>query len=533
MFQPWVLEMNVLSAALWRVVGPGPWEQLYWLASLFVGAIGIWLALRTDFGDRRAIVVSVSATFANYYALGKYPGHLNVAITHWTAIGVAVDFVIAWRWSQHRPISARLTVTPGVLLVLALGQDLGYVAGISLTSAMITGSWILATELTRSRFSLRQLRDRAGRLARTLPSDARRQSGSLVALLALGVIAATALVPTVAGIASAARSFDFSRLSGGGEWWSSPVRLLVPVLPGLHSPSSRLLDDSSEGSFAASPGWFFVGAAALGLATGHRQWRAWAPAVVLLALFLSFRPSEMPHLKLLPWFEFVRVTSRFSVVYPLLLMLIAMAVPRGWFRGRRAVAMWCGLAILVLEASTAYWTALGAHRARRQVVDADFVAFMSEIRHTPGEAVLDWPFCVASADGTAAALLGPYCDRQIGIESQQAFHRKKVLGKVFGRLHPDQVRPLLNAGWDRLLRAGTPARGPGARQTRDFSVSEWAFLESFVRLNDLAGIILYPDLLPRETTAGFIVGSASPLPQLTDPGSAGWSSFRSRSRGVP
>ena len=41
------------------------------------------------------------------------------------------------------------------------------------------------------------------------------------------------------------------------------------------------------------------------------------------------------------------------------------------------------------------------------------------------------------------------------------------------------------------------------RQRRDFVAGEWEFFSSFFKLNDFCGILLFPDLLPRETVDGF------------------------------
>jgi hypothetical protein len=254
--------------------------------------------------------------------------------------------------------------------------------------------------------------------------------------------------------------------------------------------------------FAASPGLAFVLAALAGLATGRRQTLAAVPGLVLLALLLSFHPLRFDTLRLLPWFGFVRVSARFSVVYPALLAGLALLTPpvRWRWPGRLTAGV---LAVLLgVEATTAYRAYLikDWHHFRP---DAAFEGLMEAIRSAPGEAVLDWPFCVAGGNGVATNQICRYYGVQSGIAWLQTYHGKKVVGKYFGRLHPDQIKPYLEAGWPRLFFPDNPNAFKARHQQRDFALQEWSFVERFVTLGDFCGVLLYTDLLPPETVAGF------------------------------
>jgi hypothetical protein len=267
--------------------------------------------------------------------------------------------------------------------------------------------------------------------------------------------------------------------------------------------------DRPEALFADQPGLALVLAAIAGMIWGRR--RAWLPPVTLLALFLSYHPYEFRTLNVLPWFELARISNRFTVAYPALLVTCALAVPR-WRTATRWGRVLCGLlAILAMvEAVNAYREGVIRPRtlwhpspAARELLDI--------VRVAPGEAVFEWPFCVAAGNGIGSAWTTTYYHQLSGTSVLQAFHHKKIVGKYYGRLHPSQVEPFLVAGWPRLFVPRTDVRGRAVAQLRDPAPHEWRFLEDFIRLNDFCGVILYADLLPQTTIDGFVDRMGPPV----------------------
>jgi len=213
----------------------------------------------------------------------------------------------------------------------------------------------------------------------------------------------------------------------------------------------------------------------------------------------------------------VRVGGRFSLVYPTVLCLLALGLPRQGWKGRRALAAGALLALLAAEAFTAYSGPL--RRRPAFVPDAAFETFMAAVRAAPGEAVLEWPFCIAAGNGVATGELCPFYLRQAGISALRQFHGKKVVGHYFGRLHPDQVEPFLEAGWQHLfVPNGRPLTWSATRQRRDLLEPEWRFLEDFFLLNDFCGMIVYADLLPAESSKRLHDLVGPPVAELTYPG---------------
>jgi hypothetical protein len=117
---------------------------------------------------------------------------------------------------------------------------------------------------------------------------------------------------------------------------------------------------------------------------------------------------------------------------------------------------------------------------------------MSYVKNQPGEAVLDWPFCVTGGNGIGAIDgLCPYFFTIGSIPAMRRFHEKKVVGQYFGRLHPSQIEPYLQAGWSQMFVPDKLDLFKGTRQSRCFTTEEWSFFTDFYKFNDFAGINLY------------------------------------------
>src|SRR5262249_16199028 len=72
--------------------------------------------------------------FANYYVISNFPGKMLAACAHWTTLSLIVDYLLVKRFWLGQRWSARLLLVRLVILVLVLGQDLTYTAGLALTS---------------------------------------------------------------------------------------------------------------------------------------------------------------------------------------------------------------------------------------------------------------------------------------------------------------------------------------------------------------------------------------------------------------
>ena len=82
---PWGVERDLVYTLFHGRFGEGPWLQLYQAASVAVSSIGTYFLLRREEGAARALAVSFVGTFMNFYAVYKFPHHMNVATLHWAA----------------------------------------------------------------------------------------------------------------------------------------------------------------------------------------------------------------------------------------------------------------------------------------------------------------------------------------------------------------------------------------------------------------------------------------------------------------
>jgi hypothetical protein len=517
-FQPWGFERELFWAACYALLGHGPWLQLYFLLSTLITLFGCYVLLVREHGRLAAGAVGLLVAFANYGAIWRFPGQINMACLHWAVLGLVADYLLARRLWLGERWTTRLLLARGALLVLALGLDLGYVAGISLTSFALTITWATLVFYARRRPRPRELAAIVKSWRSQLAAGWRDAAESCAALVALAAVAAFFFVPLAAQSALAARAFDFSDFIDHA-WWAHPLRLFIPVLPWLNPLQfPTLRGDSPEGAFVTSPGWFFLLIGVLGAVLGRRRWGAYVPLLVLMLLFLTYHGHHVPYLRMFPWFGFIRVGGRFSVVFPTILALIGLAIPATFWRARagRVAAVLAGL-LLAVEVTTAYRFALAMPKPYVRP-GPSFAGLMATIAATPGEAVLEWPFCVAAGNGLGTGELCLYYHQQSGLFAFRQFHHKKVVGQYFGRLHRSQLTPFRQAGWPQMFFPDVDHPMLATRQRRDFLPGEWRFLADFYRLNDFCGLLIYPDLLAPETVRTIHEFAGPPVAETTYPG---------------
>jgi hypothetical protein len=175
-----------------------------------------------------------------------------------------------------------------------------------------------------------------------------------------------------------------------------------------------------------------------------------------------------------------------------------------------------------LETYTAYSWKIGfqkyspSHNAA--FLDPSFFKYMDRVREQPGEAVLDWPFCIIGGNGVGAGEgLCPFYLKNNGTYALRRFHQKKVMGQYFGRLHPSQITSHVEAGWSKLFSPDTPNIFKASKQISCFTSDQWSFFTDFFTYNDFVGINLYLDLLPDDCPQEFYKRFGDPLVQTVIP----------------
>ena len=487
-FLPWGFERDYWYAfCYWLNSGPGPYLQFYYTFSLVITSIGTFWLLRPLFPAWRLFLVALIVSVFNFYGLWKYPVHLNVCVGHWTILCIVATYRLLYQLVSRKPVSLPFLLLWAVLHIQVLGLELGYVAGFALAFTTLA-SPVMAVVFIRHYPETGQWPQL---LMAYLTAQYRQRKQAIWLMIFLLCLSLYAYLPLTFQIALTAWEFDFGVVPPS-HFWSHPLRIFIPYLPGLDTFAvsyNQFFKDTYESYGQTSPGLYLTILAGVGLWQTRRRVALWLPVVLMLVLCLLYHPVLLPTLKIFPWFSFNRHGGRASLVYPVLFCLLAL--PLHWPRPKGGqVAVWV-LGLLML----AEWF----HGYRFFLIyqipplSADVYQYMNYVRQTPGEAVLDWPFCVVGADGTGAAEgMCPHYEEQNAVFTYRRFYDKKVVGQYFGRLHPDQLKPFLQAGWPRLL-----------APTHTFTAGDWQFFDAYLRDNHFAGINLYPDLVPPGMTAQF------------------------------
>jgi hypothetical protein len=434
---------------------------------------------------------------------------------HWTTLSLIADFLITSRVVDTEWPGIRLIVFRAALVPLALGQDLGYIAGYALTSGVLCASAIVYLGIRRYCDGTWAPGSSLRAWTAAAAAEASRHRAFVLLTAGVGAAAALAYVPLVLQVNSAANSFDFQGVPMG-SWWANPLRLFIPQFPFVQAeeyPLRWLLRDNPEGRAAGSPGWSLMLLGVAGIWHARRDFKRYVPITVLLVLCLMSFPG-LPLLKIFPWFQFSRVWPRATVIYPIVLVLYALAAPRPRLLSvRMRLASAAFFAVLLVEVATVY----ASPPVGTYTYDADVFAYFRKVQAAPGEAILDWPFCITGGNGVGSRSgLCPYYRATRADFTHRMFHGKKVVGQYYGRLHPDQIRPFVRDRWDQLL-APDPTRNPP--QAHCFSPDEWARFERFLYAHDFAGVQLHLSALSPACIREFHARLGRPRAEANVPGS--------------
>ena len=494
-FQPWCLERDFFTAFLLTCCGPGPWPQWHWLIGVLASFFIIRQVALRDLGPGRAWLLAGLATFGNCYALLRLPVHLNIAACHWLSVVLVVDSLILWRIGQQRRIPWDLVYLRIAFSALCFGLDPSYVCGASITIGIAVLSCICAVVFWRCRWHHRRWKAffRAALSGLDRSVWPRRLAFTAI-ILVIGIY-----LPSLLSIVIEVRSFDFSGVPAGA-WWTSPLRLLLPILP---STNLFILGDVPEFAWDGSPGLAILLLAASGLIAGGRRSLCFLPLIFLILAAACIRPDGWWNWQVLPWHGFCRVGPRaLLIVVPIASTIGLLAWP--WIVP--GIRMWIAPVLLMVfsaEASTAFSCRLPVNQT--WLPSNDFTNLMVEIRASPGAAVLDVPPVIVGGNGVGVGLpsLPMILDSQASLS---VFHGKQVVSAYRGRIHPQSIASHLDSGWDRwidLLCRGPPSNAPPAAQNRYLDQAT-DFAQALSRRIHASGMLVYPQLLDSQVHAAFI-----------------------------
>ncbi len=491
--QDWSIERELWYAFFYNLTGQhGAYLQYYYLLSLLISVFGIYYFLRYQFSVNASALTAILITFCNFYAINKYAGHYAHVILHWTNLSIVTDLLIV-RWVFFRQqIPLHFLFLKVFLLLMVLSQNLGYVAGYGLSVFCLSVVFIFIIILFRQKNGTRIIRMQAVRIHSDLfVNDFKSKKQTIFLTSTLILIFSYLYLPILFDIIREAKSIDSSSIPMF-QWWDNPVRLLLPYLPKfnpLQINFQSILHDAPEGFGPASPGLFFIILALIGFFQSKTNRWVVLPMVVFMLMCMTFHTTKSPTLKIFPWFEYSRVSSRSTLIYPVILSLIAIQID--W---RRIKKYWVYAIILlgIIEVSTVYQWHYNDYRPT--VLNESFKKYMTTIEQSKGDAVLDFPFC-AMGDNEIGKPQCMFYHYTAGLHTLQQYHHKKTTTFFIGRVHPKQIRGFENANWQCLFLADNEDIDKVKRQKRCFDETEMQFFEDFFRYNDFCGISLYPDLL--------------------------------------
>jgi hypothetical protein len=504
----WCAERDLFHAAMLRLFGPGAWLQLYVTLGMAIGAVGVTAVLRPSFGVLRASLVGFAASFFNFYAWYKFPYHVNCAAVHWVNVSIALDAATMRAASRGERLRTSQLVLRVALVALSMGLDLGYVAGHALTSFVITAYYV---------WSELGLRDRRllARFALIFPEspreDLRREPGAIAIAAALASVAIAFYLPFVAAVVKDTAAYPMTEANG--NFWASQLHALFPYFPGVHPTSSlvRGLFGADEGIGEYAPGYTLLAAAGIGIALTRKRGArpVFEPHLVMAILVFVFHPRWTKTLQMFPWFAYYRVAGRGTLVLPILLALVA-ASTFDWPKlAKRVVG-----ALAAIEFATA---TLLVSEYRPAPFEPAVKAYFETVAKAPGQALLEWPFCIASANVTITRELCPYWDITSTAYANRRFHGKSTISVYLSRVHPLQFKRWIDEGWEGMFMPDDPTREHPKRELRCFDDAQWARFDVLYTQHDFAGIQLYADLLPGACVEAFHARYGAPAAEATLP----------------
>lgn len=479
--------------------GAGPYLQYYYGFTLVLTAIGTFILLRSRFGIPKAFGVGLIVSVFNAYAIYKFPVHMNVCVGHWTTLCILATYRLLYDVVHRNPISLPYLLAWIWLHLQTLAQELGYVAGFALTFTTLVVPVLLV--LLYRRYGSIKAFFQTGMLAFPAYLTDQWQQRQPYSLFWIGLIGLSGYLylPLTFQIAFTAWQFDFGSVPALRAW-SHPLRLLIPHLPVFHFyilSKHTWFKDYFESYGQGSPGLYLLLLAGLGFWQIRKQVWLWIPVVVTLLLCLLYHPVVLPTLKIFPWFSFNRHGGRASLVYPVLLCILAL--PLRW--PSQNGAQWALAAIGVLMLTEWFTILYPRTQFTSRVASDPLLRYCARIKQQPGVAVLDWPFCTVGGNGVGAAEgLCPFYDQQNAVFTFRRFYDKSGVGQYFGRLHPNQISPFLRDGWPKRLTPGYL-----------FTQADWDFMDHFLQQHNFAGINLYLDLLSPSQQQQFFAHYGQPV----------------------
>lgn len=513
--QGWAIEPSLWYALCYSIFGGwGNWLGYYYVMSHVLVFLGTWSILKKEIGFSKGIFAATLVTLFNFYALQRFPDHYSHTIHHWLTLNIILDFVLFKRFYEGNSISSTQILLKILLLILSLGLEIGYVAGLTLSSFTITIFSAIVLLIHRKR-SISKIYLHFLAISKHYRFSKIKDASNFI--LSIFILTFSYLyVPIIGQLFFEVKGFPPPDLHG--NWWTNPLRIFLPaIIPANLETINSFMKDSTEGLLQGSIGWFLLIFALLGIyKTPKKQRLSYLPLFILLLLCLVYHPRLFPTLRLFPWFEYARVPGRTTIVYPAIAALFAInaaQVPR-LFQYKIGYILLFFMGFTELSFNYHFRFQNKPYKFER-----NFEEYMYHIRDAPGEAVFDFPFCIIGGNGVGRKEnLAPLYADNAHVSTMQRFHQKKTVGHYYGRLNETQIESQVRLGWGTLMQTETD--NPFMRQKLKSCLTTFQFNQfvKFIKYNNFAGINLYTDLLPENCEAEFVKIFGKPTAETQVPG---------------
>lgn len=486
-FLDWCLEREYFFSCFYKLFGIGPWLKIYYFASILLIFFGSYHFLKKEYSREKSFFIATLLSFCNFYGILKYPLHLSIAAYHWLVLGVLLDFLIYRELLYSKKLNLEKILYRIIFLFLGFGLNLGYVQGYNITSFLVfsffSGIYFLLhfSKISFDSISLKKV----------------------FLFVGIYLIIVILYFPILFQILSESHKLkdvqDF-------YWWNHPLRIFLPFF-GSFNPSKFSLEvffqDKPEGFAGSSVGIGILGLGVFSLFTDKKHFYSTIPLWIMILLYLSFHPIEFPFLKKLPWFQFHRVSGRATIFLSIAFALMSL----GWKSNNTSLlSKWSILVFAIfttMETRNVYLASPNAEFSFSQ----QFQNYFQTVKNAKGEAVLDWPFCIAGANSHLEL-----CKDNIRINTAHAlqrFHEKKVVGQYFGKILEEHVSPFRKEGWEALFLQDSVSGCMPEQGLEKFG--------SIYQKYDFSGIQLYLDLMPSECSKKFMDRFGNPIAEVYHP----------------
>jgi hypothetical protein len=464
-FLSWSIERDWLGAYFWKWAPGFPFLWFYYGVSLVASYAVVGAVLRRmALGPAAAWLLAAAFVVFNVPRHYKTYHHFEHLPQHWIYASLFVDALIWHRFWRERRWSWSLELWRGVCL-LGMLWGTGYFWG------PLVLEWVVVRLALGAGFVFRRPR---------IEGAARSAALAVGIMILMSVVDIRWFVPLVREVNAAGKIWQ-------PVWWYATLnRVLEPLWATWIVP--KWGNRAADFETVVTIGWTYL--IPVVLVAWKTRLRSVAPfAAVLFLYVLYIREWPIPYQaaiqKSVPFMEYFRVASRMGLFLPVAAAaIIALGWPELMAWARRRPKWVLALFALVVAGELPH---LARPISAMEPMPEPLQSMLGKLRDSPGDTVLDLPFCVAGGNGICTTQQCPNYPRSTISTCLRLFHEKKTHGLYQARMTEAHCRI-----YDRLPYLSW---FDAWKNQRCLNPQEWGdFCAYLDQQPELAGILLHPDV---------------------------------------